>query len=339
MHRLWREWLLMKTARFFKKDLSKAAKLIQSGEIVAFPTDTVYGLGADAGNEEAVRKIFTAKGRPADRALTVLVAEKDDIAKYTSEVPNEALLLTEKFWPGPLTIVLNKKDIFAPSVTANLDTIGLRMPNHPLTLDFIKECGLPLAAPSANSSGRLSPTTAEHVLSDLDGKISAIIDGGETPFGIESTILDLSNPERPLLLRPGGITKKQLEEVIGKEIVIENTSSSPNKKSDKHYEPIVPLYIVESDWKQAIQKMLEQKEQIGILANDEIISEYGDQAVECYSLGKKDDIDSANKNLFKALRSLEQSTATVILAEAYNDDEKSEAYANRLKKAASGKMI
>lgn len=339
MHRLWREWLLMKTERFLKKDLPKAAKLIRNGEIVAFPTDTVYGLGADAGNEDAVKKIFIAKGRPADRALTVLIADKNDMSKYASDVPKEALRLVENFWPGPLTIVLNKKGVFAPSVTANLDTIGLRMPKHPLTLEFIKECGVPLAAPSANSSGRLSPTTADHVLSDLDGKISAIIDGGETPFGIESTILDLSNPERPLLLRPGGITKNQLEAVIGKKIFIENTSSSKNIKNDKHYEPIIPLYMVESDWKQAIQEMLEQKEQIGILANDEIISEYGNQAVESYSLGKKGDIDSANKNLFKGLRSLEKSAVTVILAEAYNQDELSEAYTNRLKNAANGKTI
>lgn len=339
MHRLWKEWLFMKTARFMKNNLSKAAKLIQNGEIVAFPTDTVYGLGADAGNEEAVKKIFFAKGRPVDRALTVLIADKEDINKYASKVPKEALLLAEKFWPGPLTIVLSKKNIFAPSVTANLDTIGLRMPNHQIALDFIKECGVPLAAPSANSSGHLSPTTADHVLSDLDGRISAIIDGGETPDGIESTILDLSDSEKPILLRPGGITKNQLEEVIGKEVFVEKEYASNSIKSEKHYEPAVPLYIIESDWQQAIQKLLKENEQIGILANDEVISKYGSQAAECYSLGKKGDIDSANKRLFKALRSLEQSTATVILAEAYDYGELSEAYTNRLKKAADGKTI
>lgn len=326
----------MKTERFMKEDLSEAAMFIQKGEIVAFPTDTVYGLGADARNEEAVKKIFEAKGRPADRALTVLVAEKQAIHQYASHTPKEAQLLVEAFWPGPLTIVLNKKDIFAPSVTANLGTIGLRMPNHPLTLDFIKECGFPIAAPSANSSGHLSPTTAGHVLADLDGRIDAIIDGGETPDGIESTILDLSNPERPMLLRPGGITKNQLETVIGKKVFVEEEHS---KTSQKHYEPKVPLYMIESDWEQAIQELLKKKEQIGILANDEVISEYGNQAVAYYSLGKKGDIETANKRLFKALRSLEESKATIILAEAYAHNELSEAYRNRLEKAADGKTI
>lgn len=327
----------MKTERFTKKDLAKAAKLIRNGEIVAFPTDTVYGLGADAQNEEAVKKIFEAKGRPADRALTVLIAEKNGLDQYAENVPKEAWLLADEFWPGPLTIVLNKKDIFAPSVTADLQTIGLRMPNHQLTLDFIKECGVPLAAPSANSSGHLSPTTADHVLSDLKGKIPAIIDGGETPYGIESTIIDLSNPASPILLRPGGITKKQLETIIGKRVFIEQDHS--NKKNDKHYEPKIPLYIVESDWTQAIQKFEQKNERIGILASQAIISKYKKRAVEYYSLGKKDDIQSANKHLFKALRSLEQSSATVILAEAYDAEDLSEAYTNRLKKAAAGKTI
>lgn len=329
----------MKTERFFKEDLAKAAKLIQTGEIVAFPTDTVYGLGADARNEKAVQKIFRAKGRPVNRALTVLIADKKEINNYASDVPKEALLLAEKFWPGPLTIVLNRKNIFAPSVTANLETIGLRMPDHHMALDFINACGVPLAAPSANSTGRLSPTTAEHVLADLDGKISAIIDGGETPFGIESTILDLSNSKTPILLRPGGITKQQLEQVIGKEVLLESQSASTSLKSEKHYEPTIPLYIMESDWPQAIEKLVKKNEKIGLLANDEVISAYADQAVEYYSLGAKGDMASANKNLFKALRALEQSTATVILAEAYDYGEASEAYTNRLKKAADGKTL
>lgn len=326
----------MKTECFLKNELSKAAKFIKDGDIVAFPTDTVYGLGADARNEAAVKKIFLAKGRPADRALTVLVAEKEDLAKYAKDVPKEAKLLAEAFWPGALTIVLNKKELFASSVTANLETIGLRMPNHPLTLAFIKECGVPLAAPSANSTGHLSPTTAEHVLSDLDGKIAAIIDGGDTPDGIESTILDLSNPNHPMLLRPGGITKNQLEMVIGKKISIEEGLSQAKQK---HYEPKVPLYMVESNWEDAIQKLLMEKERIAILANEEIIEKYGTQAVATYSLGEKGDIQTANKRLFKALRSLEESEATIILAARYNDGELSESYMNRLEKAADGKTI
>ncbi len=331
--------MLVKTKRFFEKDLSEAAKLIQNGETVAFPTDTVYGLGADAGNEEAVKKIFTVKARPAGRALNVLLAEKNDLNKYAKDVPKEALLLTENFWPGPLTIVLKKRNTFAPSVTANLNTIGLRMPKHPLTLKFIKECGFPLAAPSANTSGRPSPTTADHVLQDLDGKISAVIDGGETPFGIESTIVDLSEIEKPIILRPGGITKNQIEKVIGKKLYEKKENLNEKEKQAKRYKSDIPLYIVESDWQDVIQKLLKKKERIGILASDEVISKYGNQVAEFYSLGKKGNIDSANKLFFKALRSLEQSSATVILAETFKSDEFSEAYVNRLEKAANGKKI
>lgn len=329
----------MKTKHFFEKNLSEAAKLVQNGEIVAFPTDTVYGLGADAGNEEAVRKIFAAKDRPTDRALNVLIADKKDINKYAKDLPKEALLLIEAFWPGPLTIVLNKRNISAPSVTASLNTIGLRMPKHPLALKFIKECGVALAAPSANSSGHLSPTTADHVLDDLDGKISGIIDGGETPYGIESTILDLSNPEKPIILRPGEITRNQIEKVMGKKVYEEKQNSSKKEKDAKHYEAAIPIYIVKSGWEDAIQKMLKKKERIGLLANDEVVFKYADQVSDFYSLGKKGDIDSANKQFFKALRLLEQSNATVILAQTYEKNEFSEAYINRLKKASNGKTI
>lgn len=328
----------MKTERFFEKDLVEAAQLIKTGEIVAFPTDTVYGLGADAGNEGAVKKIFKAKGRPADRALTVLIADKNDIYQHASTVPKEALRLVDKFWPGALTIVLNKKNNLAPSVTGKLETVGLRMPNNSVALQFIKECGVPLAAPSANSSGRPSPTTADHVLADLNGKISGVIDGGETPAGIESTVLDLSNPKKPLILRPGGVTKQQIEEVIDREVsILEQTFKK--EKNNQHYEPLIPLYIVQSDWSQAIQKMRMKKERIGLLANEEILNKHGNQVHEMYSLGKKGDVNSADQHLFDGLRTLEQSSATVILAEAGRNQEFSDAYVNRLRKAANGKTV
>ncbi len=319
--------------------MSQAAKLIQNGEVVAFPTDTVYGLGADARNEEAVKKIFQAKGRPADRALTVLIAEKTDLTKYTKDVSKEAFLLADQFWPGPLTIILDKKDLFAPSVSGHLKTVGLRMPNDPLALQFIKECGVPLAAPSANSTGRPSPTNAEHVLEDLDGKISGIIDGGETQSGIESTVLDLSNIDRPLILRPGGVTKSQLEKVIGREVFSLQDTSGKEESTAKHYEPVIPVYIVDSDWAVAIKEMQSRNESIGILASEELLLKYKDEAVEFYSLGKKEDIAFANKSFFKALRSLEKSSATVILAENYENHPSGEAYINRLKQAANKKRI
>lgn len=334
----------MKTIRFFEKDLSKAAEFIQHGEIIAFPTDTVYGLGADATNEEAVKKIFKAKGRPANRPLNVLIADKKDITQYAVDVPEEALLLAEKFWPGPLTIILNKKNMFAPSVTGELNTIGLRMPDHPLTLKFIKQCGVPLAAPSANSSGRPSPTTADHVFDDLEGKIPGVIDGGETPFGIESTVLELSNPAHPIILRPGGITKNAIEEAIGHKVYpLESNQQHPEKSNvqstSKHYEPTIPVYIVQSEWRDAIEKMSRKEEKIGLLANEDVLSEYRNEVTATFSLGKPQDIDSANQNFFNGLRSLEHSSATVILVEAFENGELSEAYMDRAKNAANGKKI
>lgn len=213
------------------------------------------------------------------------------------------------------------------------------MPNNPVALQFIKESGVPLAAPSANSTGRPSPTNAGHVLEDLNGKISGIIDGGETQSGIESTVLDLSNVERPMILRPGGVTKSQLEKVMGREVFSLKDTSGQEGSAAKHYEPLVPVYIVESDWAVAIKEMKSRNESIGIVASEELLSIYKDEAAEFYSLGKKEDIAFASKSFFKALRFLEKSSATVILAEDYEDHPKSEAYMNRLKQAANKKSI
>lgn len=325
----------MKTEHFYEDKITEAAELIRNGEIVAFPTDTVYGLGADARNEEAVQKIFTAKSRPNDRALTILLADKDEMNKYAKDIPKEAFLLVEKFWPGPLTIILKTEDGLAPSVSAGLKTVGMRMPNHPLALEFIKAVGFPLAAPSANLTGRPSPTSADHVLADLNGKIAAVIDGGETDSGIESTVLDLSDPDRALILRPGGIRKSQIEKMIGKKVYKKKVSKK--EAEAKHYEPSIDVYMVESDWSDAMEKMKEEK--IAILASNERIEKYADQAVESYSLGQRNDIDYANKVFFKAIRALEKSDASVILVETYPETEKNEAYINRLKKAANHKRI
>ncbi len=326
----------MKTKRFTEKELEQAAQLVQAGEVVAFPTDTVYGLGADARKEEAVQKIFTAKGRPADRALTILLAEPTDINHYAKNIPAAAYLLIEKFWPGPLTIVLEAKAGLAPAVSAGLTTVGMRMPANQIAIDLIRACGFPIAAPSANLSGRPSPTTAEHVLADLEGKIAGVIDGGETDSGLESTVLDLSNPERPIILRPGGVTRQEIEAVIQQKV----NKQAPNTFKDtknKHYEPIIPIYMVKSDWALAVQKMATEK--IALLASEEIIQQYAKDAVESYSLGPRTEVQQANKLFFKAIRALEKSAATVILAEVYPASAASEAYLNRLENAANGKQI
>lgn len=326
----------MKTEHFYENQIDQAAKLIQEGETVAFPTDTVYGLGADARNEAAVQKIFAAKGRPAGRALTILLAEKETITEYAKEIPAEAALLVDHFWPGPLTIVLEAKGNLAPAVTAGLKTIGMRMPADPIALKFIQAAGMPLATPSANRTGRPSPTTAEHVLTDLDGRIAAVIDGGETDSGIESTVLDLSNPEKPVILRPGAITKGQIEKLIGRKVT-KIEEKAVDKKQEKHYQPVIPIYLVQSNWQEAFDQMKEEK--IALLASEEIVERYSKKALESYSLGKRTAVKEAQKSFFKAIRSLEKTEATVILAELYPANEASEAYLNRLEKAATGKII
>ena len=203
----------METKWLKETDIKAAAELLRQGEVVSFPTETVYGLGADATNDQAVKKIYEAKGRPADNPLIIHVADLDQIAEYAVEVSEKAETVMQHFWPGPCTIVLKKKGPLAPTVTAGLSTVGIRMPSHPIALELIRACGKPLAAPSANSSGKPSPTAAEHVYRDLNGKISGIIDGGETGVGLESTVLDLSNPDKPAILRPGGISQAELEAV------------------------------------------------------------------------------------------------------------------------------
>lgn len=319
----------METQLLNKNQLKKAATFIQQGEIVAFPTDTVYGLGADATNEEAVKKIFQAKGRPADRPISVLIADAADIEKYTEDIADEVWLLTEKFWPGPLTIILKNKGIFAETVTAGRDSIGMRMPDNQVALDFIQACGRPLATPSANTSGRPSPTKADHVLGDLAGKISAVIDGGETSTGLESTVLDFSNAEKPILLRPGNISKQQIEETIQRSIAVLEPP-----KNEKHYKPSIPLHIVQKNWLDHIQEMQGHGERIALLASEETIQNYQENVEAFYSLGQADDIESASRRLFDGLRTLEQTKATVILAESYKKNEKSHAFMNRLENAA-----
>lgn len=196
-----------------EKKIKVAARLILEGKLVAFPTETVYGLGADALNEGAVRRIFEAKGRPADNPLIIHIASIDDLEKVAREVPEKAKLLAERFWPGPLTLVLPKREEVPLVTTGGLDTVAVRMPAHPIALALIR-ASTPLAAPSANISGKPSPTSAEHVIDDFYGKIEGIIDGGETWVGVESTVVDLTE-EPPVLLRPGGIPLEELEKVIG----------------------------------------------------------------------------------------------------------------------------
>lgn len=332
----------MKTEIMSEFELDKAASYLKAGELIAFPTETVYGLGADATNEEAVQKIFKAKGRPSDNPLIIHVASLEQAEEYVSAFPDEAKRVVAAFWPGACTLVLNKKGKIAPSVTAGLNTIAVRMPDHPLALELIQRAGVPLAAPSANSSGKPSPTTAGHVVKDLKGGIRGIIDGGATGVGLESTVLDLTDPKQPTILRPGGVTSEQLEMVLGKvyhdqfEVSELYKPKSPGMKY-RHYSPDKPVYILPEDTEEAkgFIKELEQKgNRIGLLVSEETYGMLDTSSCRYSLLGSKSRPEQAASRLYDGLRRLDESDATVILAEAYGKTGIGRAYMNRLEKAA-----
>ncbi|WP_018659591.1 L-threonylcarbamoyladenylate synthase [Allofustis seminis] len=332
----------MQTKRYTQNDLKEAAQQIEAGELVAFPTETVFGLGADATNDTAVKKIYQAKGRPSDNPLIVHIATICDAQKFVKSIPPQARQLMDAFWPGPLTLILQSSGIAAPTVTAGLDTVGIRMPAHPVALAFIRACHVGLAAPSANLSGRPSPTMAQHVYDDLQGKIAGIIEADDLEVGVESTVIDITS-DRPTILRPGGITQEAIEAVIGPIRGFEenqNMTKGPKAPGMKyqHYAPNVPVWMVE-DFDQALREFSDKK--IGLLAKEEIISRYQNEPtlMASVSLGKAADIESANATFYKGLRTLEQAAVDVILAQVFPAKGAGVAYMNRLSKASGGKII
>ena len=330
----------METKLLNENQLNQAVEWIRQGELVAFPTDTVYGLGADATNEAAVQKVFDAKGRPENRPINVLISQPEDILKYAVDVSEDAMKLAKIFWPGPFTLILKSAGNLSPVITAGKNTVGLRIPDNELAQRFIEQSGVPLATPSANSSGRPSPTLASHVMDDLSGKIAGIIDGGSTSYGIESTILDFSDADHPIILRPGNISKEAIEEIIQRPVYeMETQEAAAESTNEKHYEPKVPVFIVESTWAEAILKLKQADEKIAILANQSIVEQYQDKVTETFSLGKQNDVESANRYLFQGLRLLEKSHATVILAESYPKTGVGIPLMNRLESAANKKKI
>lgn len=334
----------METKIFQPSEIKEAAALIKQGELVSFPTETVYGLGADAKNEQAVQKVYQAKGRPSDNPLIVHVASKEDVGNYVQEIPEVAKSLMDFFWPGPLTLIFKVKEgVFANTVTAGLDSVAIRMPNNEATLGLIREANTPLVGPSANTSGKPSPTTAIHVYHDLKSKIAGILDDGETGVGLESTVLDITDPKNPTILRPGGISKTELEEKIGFVTVdqhlvsSEETPKAPGMKY-KHYSPNEPVIIVDGNsqlWQSAIAHYQSLGEKIGLMANEEIVAAFSNQSKEVFSLGEKDNIQTASHRLFAGLRYFENTEATIILVESYPEVGLGIAYMNRLKKAAA----
>lgn len=338
----------MKTKILTMADMTEAARLIQAGEVVGFQTETVYGLGADARSDAAVKKIYAAKGRQADNPLIVHVASVAQAERYTENIPEEAYQLMDAFWPGPLTLILPvKKGSLSTVVTAGQDTVGIRFPRTEAAIALIRQSDCPIAAPSANTSGKPSPTKAEHVKHDLDGKIAAIIDTGQTDVGVESTVIDVSNPSNGFtILRPGGVAKEAIEKIIGPVQVskgVKDASEIPKAPGMKytHYSPKEPVYIVTANrlgFEGAAAEFSGKR--LGLLADDDKIAAYGEQFAYHFSLGAADDVEQATQNLFAGLRYFDElDDVDVILAQAYDSRGIGLAYMNRLDKSAGGKYL
>lgn len=323
--------------------ISQAAALLRAGEVVAFPTETVYGLGANALSTAAVKKIFDAKGRPSDNPLIVHIAEFAQLEAIAS-IPPVAKTLIERFWPGPLTLVLKKKGNISDAVTAGLPTVAVRMPAHPVALSLIRESGLPIAAPSANRSGRPSPTSAKHVWDDLHGKIAGIVDGGETGVGVESTVLDCTT-DIPTILRPGGVTKEQLEQVIGRvaaDAALTDEKQPPKSPGMKytHYAPNAPLVIVDGSpafFQQLIDNARAQGKKVGVLTTSDRQTMYRADVV--FACGNRSDLSTVARQLYDTLRAFDETDVNLIYSESFPTIGIGEAVMNRLKKAAGQRVI
>ncbi|MEI5995252.1 L-threonylcarbamoyladenylate synthase [Candidatus Enterococcus mansonii] len=338
----------METKLFTAKEIKPAAALIRQGALVAFPTETVYGLGANALNEQAVKQVYAVKGRPSDNPLIVHVSHFEMVKQYVTDFPVHTKQLVDSFWPGPLTLIFTvKPDTFSKTVTGGLKTVAFRMPNNAQTLDLINQAGVPIVGPSANTSGKPSPTTAQHVYHDLQGKIAGILDDGPTQIGVESTVVDLTAADGiPVILRPGAITKEQLEEVVGtvkvdQHLISEKeTPKAPGMKY-KHYSPDVPVWIIDGD-SQVVEKAIEwaksENKRIGLYVDDILSEKFSEKVEEIFSFGESN-VEQATKFLFAGLRSLDERNIDVIFAQNFPETGLGIAYMNRLKKAANQKIL
>lgn len=323
--------------RYHESDIPEAAAALKRGELVAFPTETVYGLGADATNVTAVGKVYAAKGRPSDNPLIVTVADADMVGQYATITPLAAKLM-QAFWPGPLTIILNiLPGRLSMKVTGGLQTAAFRNPDNALTRKLIATAGVPIVGPSANTSGKPSPTTADHVLHDLDGKIAGVLDDGPTQVGVESAIIDLTVTP-PAILRPGAIGPDELEPLIGHvdtaaHHVGQNEAPKAPGMKYKHYAPAAQVVVVDdpAQFSAAVAWAKQTGQVFGLLATDAILAQY--PTIPSYSLGK--DVQSAAHALFAGLRCFDlHPDVTLVLAQAFSKTELSAAYMNRLLKSA-----
>ncbi len=328
--------------------LTEEAELIKNGQLVAFPTETVYGLGADALDPTAALRIYEAKGRPSDNPLIVHISDISQAEMISASIPETARKLAEAFWPGPLTIILNKNEMVPDETTGGLKTVAVRMPSHPVARALIEQSGCMIAAPSANTSGRPSPTTAQHVYEDMNGKIPMIIDGGSVGIGIESTIVDCTT-DVPMILRPGYVTADMVEEICGAVaidpgIISEDSGIKPKAPGMKyrHYAPKAPLKIVEGDIEKVIsyinaQIMASPEEIVGVIATDETKSRYNSEKV--FSVGTRADDETVARNLYAVLREMDEVGVTCIFSESFKEQHLGAAIMNRLLKAAGHTVI
>lgn len=342
------------------EELLEGARLLREGGLVAFPTETVYGLGANALDEEAARKIYEAKGRPSDNPLIAHVSCMEEVYPLVSQVSEKAKKLMDAFWPGPMTLIFPKSDLVPYGTTGGLDTVAVRMPSDPVANRLIALAGVPVAAPSANTSGRPSPTTAQHVLQDMDGRIDMIIDGGPVGIGVESTIVDVS-VETPTVLRPGAITMEMLEEVLGEvqidPAILGPVSADLRPKAPgmkyKHYAPKADLTLVEPEdgdmeSPDSLERMTEKVRQlaeeklaegfrVGIICTDESRQTYPKGLVR--SIGSRTRRETVAHNLYALLREFDDLKADYIFSESFPEDHLGQAIMNRLSKAAGYHII
>ena len=324
--------------------------IIKDGGLVAFPTETVYGLGGDALNPESSKKIYAAKGRPSDNPLIVHIANLSDLDALTEEIPESAKKLADAFWPGPLTMILKKSASVPKETTGGLDTVAVRFPSHKVAQELIKAGGGYIAAPSANLSGKPSPTLAKYVLEDLNGRVDAIIDGGDIPIGLESTIVDLTG-DVPMILRPGYITKEMLESVLGT-VATDPTILDGNSKERpkapgmryRHYAPKGELTIVEGDSEEviayinrAVSNAREADKKTGVIATSGTAESYSADVVK--SIGKRDVPEEVAASLYRILREMDDENVEIIYSESFADDGLGAAIMNRLLKAAGHRKI
>ncbi len=333
------------TAPLSEQDYTEAAQIIASGGLLGIPTETVYGLGANALDEAACRHIYEAKGRPQDNPLIIHIPHAGWLPRYCKHIPSAAYALARAFWPGPLTMILPKQDVVPMGTTGGLETVGVRCPDHPVTLEIIRRADVPIAAPSGNLSGRPSPTSARHMLEDMDGRIDGIVDGGVCGVGVESTIIDLTCTP-PRLLRPGGLPLEALEAVLG-EVTVDKAVVSKLAEGEKpkapgmayrHYAPKAPVTVVSGKGADSAAYILAHlSEKAGIICFHEYIGRFAGHIV--HDLGHEHDKAEQARHVFDALRTFDETEVTEIWAQCPDSEGLGLAVENRLKKAAGFHVI